>query len=356
MLKYIRQALGHAAGEPSVLPAPLDEQVSRIVLKLLQLGHIEHGAWIDAAFSGLMGRPPDRQGREHFLKKLERGSMTREQAIAAIRVSAEFRELMRRRRKLLGIYGERPASIPTRFERLAGLQLEVTSHCNLRCAMCLKAWGKNEHPRHFPLDLANRITQVTRDTEVAFFGFGEPLMNPDFWKIVECWDIDCRRSGFTTNGLLLSEECCDRIIAKEMGWINVSVDAATRETYHRIRGKGKDFDRLLGHISYLTRKRENAVPKVIMNMTVMRLNLEEVLPFCELAGTLGADEVLFQPLNPQHSPKGPTRGPDGEPFDYDGQIIQSASSQDMAATLEEAKARCARKGLGFTYAGDYPVE
>jgi MoaA/NifB/PqqE/SkfB family radical SAM enzyme len=80
--------------------------------------------------------------------------------------------------------------------------------------------------------------------------------------------------------------------------INISLDAATAETYARIRGA--DFAKVLANVAALVRARRKAGRDdlvVMLNMTLMRANIEELPDFVRLAKRLAADAVAFWRLN-----------------------------------------------------------
>ena len=95
-----------------------------------------------------------------------------------------------------------------------------------------------------------------------------------------------------TNGTLLSERFLDLARKIRMNWLFVSLDAATAETYHAIRG-GK-FERVCEGIRRVTSHRPD-IP-VIIGFVVMRENYKEIPAFIRMAERLGVD-FEFSPLN-----------------------------------------------------------
>src|SRR2546422_3733451 len=78
----------------------------------------------------------------------------------------------------------------------------------------------------------------------------------------------------------------------------VSLDAATRETYRRLRGVDQ-FDRVVANVRRLVeleRERGRSVPRVSLWFTASRANLDELSAFVQLAADLGVDEVYVQRL------------------------------------------------------------
>jgi MoaA/NifB/PqqE/SkfB family radical SAM enzyme len=182
------------------------------------------------------------------------------------------------------------------------ITIESTTFCNLRCVMCEHSQDGMVVKRHFPEHLVDRLAPLLPTaSRFQLHSLGEPLMSPAFWKILERITAVHRGKpeiSFNSNGLLLSEKHIARLLASKLREINISFDAATAATYERIRGG--DFDLLAANVASLVRARAAAGRtdfKIILNMTLMRANIEELPQFVRLAHRLGADEVSFWGLN-----------------------------------------------------------
>ena len=176
--------------------------------------------------------------------------------------------------------------------------LETSSICNLRCVMCPHSIGAVERPKHLEEALAEKVSGfLGRAKSVQLHGIGEPLASPAFWSVLERLPEGCDAS-INTNLTLLDERRLSRLVASNIGLINVSVDAATAETYGKIRGHA--FEELTRNVKRLIAARADAGksrPLVYLNMTLMRANIEEAPAFVELAADLGADAACFWHLN-----------------------------------------------------------
>ncbi len=182
------------------------------------------------------------------------------------------------------------------------ITIESTTFCNLRCVMCEHSQDGMVVKRHFPEHLVDRLAPfMSAASRFQLHSLGEPLMSPAFWKILERITTVHRGTpdiSFNSNGLLLSEKNIALLLASKLREINISFDAATAATYEKIRGG--DFDRLVANVADLVRARSAARRsdfKIILNMTLMRANVEELPQFVRLAHRLGADEVSFWGLN-----------------------------------------------------------
>ncbi|HET7539561.1 MAG TPA: radical SAM protein [Polyangiaceae bacterium] len=177
------------------------------------------------------------------------------------------------------------------------LEIELTSRCNLACTQCLRSQGLKPYDIgdiHFE-DYRRILAQFPRTMNLFLNGFGEPLMHPEFVDIVEYTRsvLPWAKIGIYSNGTLLREELAARILGSGLTEINVSIDAATPETYRKVRRGGR-FDLLHENIRGLLRRRRAAglkLPLVGVNFVMLNDNEGELVPFLEQAAELGVDFV-----------------------------------------------------------------
>ena len=66
------------------------------------------------------------------------------------------------------------------------VQIEITTFCNFNCKMCLRNFQKDNY-QNMPLEqfeaLAKQIFPKIK--KVVLYGHGEPLIHPDFEKLVK---------------------------------------------------------------------------------------------------------------------------------------------------------------------------
>jgi len=179
------------------------------------------------------------------------------------------------------------------------LTIESTSICNLHCVMCPQGIGAVRRPKHLPEQIVTKLSEATSVASVAqLHGIGEPLASPAFWRLLEgdAFHHDAELSINTNLTLLNDHRLALLLEAKAKLAINISLDAATEQTYRRIRGA--DFDQVIANIARLRASRGSRKrPVIYMNMTLMRENIEEAPMFVELAHRLNVDAVCFWQLN-----------------------------------------------------------
>ncbi|KUJ94148.1 MAG: hypothetical protein XD40_0633 [Archaeoglobus fulgidus] len=81
--------------------------------------------------------------------------------------------------------------------KLKKLQIEPTTFCTLDCEYCHR---KNIPPQDLPLEVLDRVNGVAK--EYVIYGYGEPLLYPDFFKRIEGFD---GKVVISTNGMLDSD-------------------------------------------------------------------------------------------------------------------------------------------------------
>lgn len=183
------------------------------------------------------------------------------------------------------------------------VQLEPVGQCNLRCQMCPIQF-RTDGPPHGPpafmdyelfLQLLDDLPTLT---ELHLQGLGEPMMHPRFFDMVEA--ATARGISVTTNSnaTLLTRARSDRCVTSGLATLHVSLDAASAETYEKIRVRAH-FDRVMRNLAHLRDARRDlasSYPKVRLVMVVMRQNLNELPQLVRLAHELDIDTMWVQHL------------------------------------------------------------
>jgi radical SAM protein with 4Fe4S-binding SPASM domain len=103
---------------------------------------------------------------------------------------------------------------------------------------------------------------------------------------------------FNSDAISLTQQRAARLIDSGLDEYRVSMDAAPRETYARIRGVDQ-FARVLrnvGALVTLQQQRGRHTPRVSLWFTTLKANLDELPAFIRLAAQLGVPEVNAQRL------------------------------------------------------------
>lgn len=182
---------------------------------------------------------------------------------------------------------------------------DLSNKCNLRCRMCYFSYDSVFHRPsvYMTPDTFERIasTLLPMAHTVYLSAGSESLTSPHFLDILR---IASRYSPpelkLLTNGLLLTPEIDDALIAHGLTQIHFSVDGATKSTYEHVRRGGR-FDDLVRNVRELAERKAaagKATPILQFNVTLMRSNLDELDRFVDLAVDLGVEQIACRHLMP----------------------------------------------------------
>ena len=185
--------------------------------------------------------------------------------------------------------------------RIMGLQLEISTLCQLSCLYCPRTQTKDWINAFMSWSMyEQRIAPYFDLFDMVYLqGWGEPLTNPYFWKMVELAKAVKRKVGFTTNGILLDELSIERACELEVDLISFTFTGATPSTHEFYRG-GSNFNNLISKIRMLSdRKRitRKEKPTIGISFTMMRDNLHEFSDVAKLAIELGVNQITASHLD-----------------------------------------------------------
>ncbi|MGE4297182.1 MAG: radical SAM/SPASM domain-containing protein [Desulfovibrionaceae bacterium] len=177
------------------------------------------------------------------------------------------------------------------------IHFEQTYLCNLRCPSCIQGHRdlKNKYNTGIPLLPLDVYVKVLEECQahacpsVAMHSIDEPLLVPDIANRIRL----AREHGvmevfMTTNGQLLTDDTANAICEAGLTHILFSTDAATAETYAKVRVRG-DFAKTLRAIERIRewKARNNALfPIIRASFVLSRLNQHEEELFIERFGSL----------------------------------------------------------------------
>jgi len=166
------------------------------------------------------------------------------------------------------------------------INLANSTICNLNCIMCGREYYK-ESARLSQKTITEVKALLPGLREIFLAGNGDPFARPDTRELMLSLDSSLcpdLRFDLLTNGLLLPRYW-DRIRHLNLGGLNISVDAATPQTYEIVRRGGRWRDLVCAF--ELVRDNRDRFSQIIINMTVMRENYREIPAFVELAARYG---------------------------------------------------------------------
>lgn len=167
---------------------------------------------------------------------------------------------------------------------LPEVYMEGTNACDAHCTICPHKSMK------YPVGvmsrgLSQRITDeysVYGKKNFLIMGFGEPLLDPWFTRRLRYASVKkVKHIRLITNGMYLDQMKTNAILLSSAEELAFSFDAATKETYKKIR-PGLDFDRVKHNIiSFIKAKKEGGftLPKIMLDFVVSPLNEHELKPY-----------------------------------------------------------------------------
>jgi MoaA/NifB/PqqE/SkfB family radical SAM enzyme len=172
--------------------------------------------------------------------------------------------------------------------------IEITSHCNLRCPMCTQGVLSELTYLHLNVDRLKPIEPALRALEhLSLVGLGETFVHPDHREFIRRTKVHGVTLRVISNGILLDEDTARFLVETGLDELWISLDAVRPDTYRHIRGVDQ-FDRIVANIRRLNAikaERGSAVPDLNMNFVARRSNIEQLPDFVRLAKDLGATAV-----------------------------------------------------------------
>ncbi|MCS7386660.1 MAG: tungsten cofactor oxidoreductase radical SAM maturase [archaeon GB-1867-005] len=179
--------------------------------------------------------------------------------------------------------------------------VELTTRCNLNCPMCFRqSW--TEELGDISEKLFKKILLEFKEAGGEFLwlgGWGEPLIHKKAIEFAEMIKEEGLKLGINSNGLLLDEDKALKLINIGLDRLVISIDASTQGIYEEIRGG--DINELLRTLKFMheaKKKMGKIYPKIEFSFTLMRRNMNELIPLIELAASHGVNMITITNVIP----------------------------------------------------------
>jgi SynChlorMet cassette radical SAM/SPASM protein ScmF len=187
----------------------------------------------------------------------------------------------------------------TRVPRLEQLYFYLTEGCNLACRHCWLA------PKYDPdgsrcatLPVHAFETAIHAAKPLGLIGIkltgGEPLLHPEFVRLLEIAQREDLQLTIETNGLRCTPEIAAKIAQSVRPFVSVSMDGANATTHDRLRGVSGSFEKAQQAVRNLIKV--GVRPQVIFS--IMRSNADQVEAVIQMAENLGAASVKLNIVQP----------------------------------------------------------
>lgn len=178
------------------------------------------------------------------------------------------------------------------------VDFDPTTFCDLACPECISAKVLNQG--RFSKERLASLADELVDSGVRaaiLIGGGEPLAHPGTKEVIQRLGAGGIKIGLVTNGTLLDRYADE--LSEYASWVRVSVDAATTETFARVRpdkrGKSK-FDKVISNMRSFALTKKGALGYSFLVITrfdeagvLIESNHHEIFAAAQLAKEIGCD-------------------------------------------------------------------
>jgi MoaA/NifB/PqqE/SkfB family radical SAM enzyme len=223
------------------------------------------------------------------------------------------------------------------------IQVEVSSICNAECPYCVQACYKDQWKGGLmDMDTFQRLKPAFSMANLVFLqGWGEPLLHPKFWEMVQRVKSTGAKVGFTTNGTLLDEETLSKLLNSGLDIMGVSLAGIAPDTHERLR-KGCDLAHLGAALKKLKKMKDgpgDRGPSVHIAFMLLRSNRHELAQLPVLAAEWGVSQIVVSHLNLIGS----------EVMQEESLLAHPGLLPEVGATLQRTKEQAAEEGIELHY-------
>ncbi|MBI04972.1 MAG: radical SAM protein [Pelagibacteraceae bacterium] len=181
------------------------------------------------------------------------------------------------------------------------VQIEPTSMCNYRCIFCYQTDDvfnkkKSGHMGHMKFDLYKKIIdEIENNVQfVTLASRGEPLMSPDFAKMMDYSKDKFINFKINTNASMLNESKIHSILKNNISTLVFSADAADGESYKKYRVNG-NLEKVLNNIRLFNTIKNKDYPESRIITRVSGVKYSEEQDLNEMQDFWGelVDQVAF---------------------------------------------------------------
>lgn len=223
------------------------------------------------------------------------------------------------------------------------IQVEVSAVCNASCPYCVQACYRDQWKGGL-MDIRTfeRLkASFSMATLVFLQGWGEPLLHPQFWQMVQMVKSSGARVGFTTNGSRLDGENLSKLLDFGVDVMGVSLAGIAPDVHEQFR-KGCGFgyiDAALRELKEIKRTRRGKGPSLHIAFMLLRSNWHELVQLPPLAAEWGVSQIVVSNLNLIGS----------EAMQQESLLVHPELWPEVTATLERIKTEAAQKGIELHY-------
>lgn len=174
---------------------------------------------------------------------------------------------------------------------------EVDISCNLHCTSCReKVFVEQKENSNFWRKIIYEKLAIL-PVSLILNTVGEPFASAGCMELMDRIEHSVCQLAIYTNGTLLTPDKLEEILQKHHSIeLSLSIDAASKETYERIR-RGGNYEKLMDNIAYISQeKKQGRISYWRVNFVVQKSNIQEMGLFVEQAKAWGVNQVFFQEI------------------------------------------------------------
>ncbi|MHC4215172.1 MAG: radical SAM protein, partial [Planctomycetota bacterium] len=174
------------------------------------------------------------------------------------------------------------------------VSMYVGPRCNLDCIFCTNGRDRQRARMQTPGWVFRDVAKIMHLLVNLEFTGGEPLVYKSFDQYIDlCAQYPEVIANLCTNGILIDEQWA-RKFARGTWKISISVDAATPQSYVKIRRHGK-WEKVVRCLEMLQKhRRSDGFPQIALSMNCVTFNYKEIPDFLDLALKYGIKDVHFR--------------------------------------------------------------
>jgi radical SAM protein with 4Fe4S-binding SPASM domain len=187
-------------------------------------------------------------------------------------------------------------------------QIEPTSFCNLKCALCPVTEGLKRSSHHMRFSTFKKFIDEISDylLLIILWDWGEPFLNPDVYKMISYAKDKNIKIVSSSNGHIFAKgDAAEQVVKSGLDYLIFAVDGTSQKTYERYRkgGKLKTVKKGIRNIVMAKQKLQSKSPLLNLRFIAMKHNEQEIHDLQEFGRQLGVDFVTVKTLNPHNDGK-----------------------------------------------------
>ncbi len=171
------------------------------------------------------------------------------------------------------------------------IEIEITTRCHLKCTICEHTYWSDESYKKLDLSYDNFkhiLDQFPKLKYINLTGEGSSFLNKDFTKMLELVKERDIYATVVESFTAITDEQLEALVKNNIGKVVLSLDAATKETYEKIRVGGK-FEKVIENVkkfNAIRKKYNSPLPEFVFRFIFFKDNYFELPLYPDLVNDL----------------------------------------------------------------------